>query len=265
MSDYPICNLIDSHAHLDMARFEPDQAEAIRRATQAGVSRIVNVGIDLSSSRKAIELARKHSAVMPAVGIHPQDTKDITKQDLIDLAKLAATPGVVAIGEIGLDFYRDYSPHPKQIEVLQHQLGLAARLKLPVIIHARQAEAAIQPLLKEWLAKYPASQPGVIHCFNGDLASARTYLGMGFYISLGVYIGYPSSKELGAVIQQLPLEKLLIETDSPFLPPQGLRGQRNEPAYVVEAAKELARIKGVSLMEVAKATTANAMKVFNLS
>jgi TatD DNase family protein len=265
MSDYPICNLIDSHAHLDMARFEADRAEAIRRAAQAGVNRIVNVGIDLPSSRQAIELARKHSEVIPAVGIHPQETKGITTQDVDDLAKLAVIPGVVAIGEIGLDFYRDYSPHPKQIEVLQQQLELAARLKLPIIIHCRQAEEAIQPLLEEWLAKYPVSRPGVIHCFNGDLASARTYLGMGFFIALGAYIGYPSSKDLREVIKQLPLEELLVETDSSFLPPQGLRGQRNEPAYVVEAAKELARIKGVSLMSIAKVTTENAMKLFNLS
>jgi TatD DNase family protein len=256
--------LIDSHAHLDTAQFDDDRSEAISRAVQAGVKRIVSVGTDISSSHRAVELAKKYPELAAAVGIHPQETADVTSEDIANLASLAGLPGIAAIGEIGLDFYRDYSPHPRQIEILRQQLELTSSLNLPVIIHSRQAETAIVPMLKEWLINNPTAQPGVIHCFNGDLPLAEIYLEMGFYISLGAYIGYPSSKALRQVVKGLPLEKILVETDSPFLPPQALRGQRNEPAYVVETARELAAIKGVSFEEIAAKTTENAGRLFRL-
>lgn len=257
--------LVDNHAHLDMPRFNADRDEVIGRAWMAGVTNIVSVGTDLASSRKATEIASQYPEVWAAVGIHPQEAKSITRGDIETLAELAHKPKVVTIGEIGLDFYRDYAPHEKQIEILKWQLGLATRLKLPVVVHCRQAEAELMPILSEWLNKNPTNNPGVIHCFSGTLATAQAYLKTGFYLGLGAYISYPSSKALREVVKQLPVDRLLLETDCPFLPPQSQRGQRNEPAYVVETAKELARIKEVGLEEVAEKTAENASGLFNIA
>jgi TatD DNase family protein len=258
--------LIDSHAHLDMPRFDADRDETIQRAAQAGVSSIINVGIDLASSQKAIELAQLYPAVLAAVGIHPQETNNIIEGDMANLADLTRKPKVVAIGEIGLDFYRDCAPHEQQIRVLKWQLSLAHEINLPIIIHCRQAEKEMVTTLTNWLANHgsTAKAPGVIHCFSGSLELAKIYLNLGFYISLGAYIDYPSSKSLRDVIKALPMDKLLIETDCPFLPPQSRRGERNEPAYVVETAKELGTIKKMSLQEVASSTGANATRLFGL-
>lgn len=258
--------LIDSHAHLDMSRFDADRDEVIRRATQAGVTSIINMGIDLASSQKAIELAKRYPIVSAAVGIHPQDSKSITQADIAKLGELLHDSAVVAIGEIGLDFYRDYAPHEQQIKALKWQLALADEANLPVIIHCRQAEKETTAILTDWQAKQASvpELPGVIHCFNGSLELANKYLDIGFYISLGAYIGYPSSKAFREVVKQLPLDRLLIETDCPFLPPQSHRGQRNEPAYVMETAKELAAIKGLPLETTAKHTSANAARLFGI-
>ncbi len=257
-------HLTDTHAHLDMARFEADRAEVIRRAQAAGVTRIVTVGIDLPSSRTAIVLAHQNQGLYPAVGIHPQETKETTAQDLAGLASLAEAPTVAAIGEIGLDYYHDYSPHEKQLEVLRYQLELAAQRKLPALLHCRAAEADFIPALTQWVASRHPARPGIIHCFSGNLAAAQTYLRLGFCLGLGGYLGYPSSKELREVAKQLPMDRLVLETDCPFLPPQGRRGQRNEPAYMVETAETLAQVKGLSVAEVARATTENAKRVFGI-
>jgi TatD DNase family protein len=258
--------LIDSHAHLDMSRFDADRDEVIQRASEAGVTSIINVGIDLASSKKTSDMAQRYPTVLAAVGIHPQEAKDISEKDINVLSKLSRKPRVVAIGEIGLNFYREYALHEKQIKVLQRQLSLARTVNLPVIIHCRQAEKEMVTLLTDWRARQnPTSRPpGVIHCFNSDLELANTYLKLGFYISLGAYIGYSSSKAFREVVKQLPMDRLLIETDSPFLPPQSHRGERNEPAYVVETAKELAAIKGLSFEVVAGTTSINAKRLFGI-
>ncbi len=257
-------HLTDTHAHLDMERFAADRAEVIQRAQAAGVSAIVTVGIDLASSRAAIVLAHKSKGLFPAVGIHPQETKEITAQDLAALASLAEAPTVVAIGEIGLDYYHDYSPHEKQLEVLRHQLALAAKRGLPALLHCRAAEQDFIPALEQWVASQHPARPGIIHCFSGSLANAQTYLRLGFCLGLGGYIGYPSSRELREVVKQLPMDRLVLETDCPFLPPQGRRGQRNEPAYMVETAETLAQVRGVSVAEVARVTTENAQRVLGI-
>jgi TatD DNase family protein len=255
--------LIDSHAHLDMSHYGNDRDETIRRSHLAGIVHIINAGIDLPSSLKAVELTQQYDFISAAVGIHPQESKDTGLDEIEQIVELARKSRVVAIGEIGLDFFRDYSPHAKQIEVFKWQLEIAVRLNLPVAIHCRQAEATLISTLEAWLNQSPSRQPGVIHCFSGNLETAQTYLSMGFYISLGAYIGYPSSKIFQKVVRQLPLERLLLETDCPFLPPQKHRGQRNEPGYVVETAKELARIKETTMEEVAQQTTNNARELFN--
>jgi TatD DNase family protein len=255
--------LIDSHAHLDMSHYGNDRDETIRRSHLAGIVHIINAGIDLPSSLKAVELTQQYDFISAAVGIHPQESKDTGSDEIEQIVELARKSRVAAIGEIGLDFFRDYSPHAKQIEVFKRQLEIAVMLKLPVVIHCRQAEAILISILEAWLCQFPSNHPGVIHCFSGNLETAQTYLSLGFYISLGAYIGYPSSKIFQKVVRQLPLDRLLLETDCPFLPPQSHRGQRNEPGYLIETAREMARIKDIRLEEVAQQTTKNARELFN--
>jgi len=253
--------MIDSHAHLDMPEFATDLSEVLERATNSGVSRILSIGIDTTSSLKALELATAHAIIIASAGIHPSNAKLFDSQALADIAQMTKHPEVVAVGEIGLDYYRDYAPREKQKEVFSRQLELAAALNLPVIIHCRQAEEDLLPLLSGG----GGTAGGVIHCFSGNRKTADKYLKMGLHLSLGCYITYPSSKELAEVVKELPLDRLLTETDCPFLPPQGKRGQRNEPSYVTTVVAEIARIKGISVAEVDRATSANAIRLFKLA
>ena len=257
--------LVDSHAHLYMPHFDEDRDEVIARALDSGVSTIVNVGIDLDSSVRAIELAGKHTGLVAAVGIHPHEAAGVGKADIARLAKLARRTKVVAVGEVGLDFYRNRSPREAQLSAFAWQLELAAELKLPVIIHCRQADGEVLRLLRSWAAtgNTPGGR-GVAHCFSGDSDTAYQYLDMGFFLSLGAYIGYPGRDHLHELIRGLPRDRLLLETDSPFLPPQSRRGQRNEPAYLVETAGVLADITGDSLREIARQTSENACRLFDL-
>jgi len=260
-------SIIDAHAHLDMRHFDSDRDDVIRRAREAGVGTIVNVGIDLKSSRRAISLAETYPEVVAAVGIHPNDTATVSREDIDNLAALARSPQVVAIGEIGLDFYRDHSPPERQQASLEWQLALAAERDLPVIIHCRQAEQELVPLLERWAAdrQCPAGRVlGIIHCFSGPVATADKYLAMGFMISLGAYIGYPSSRDMVEVIRYLPADSLLVETDCPFLPPKNRRGKRNEPSYLPQTVGVLAEIRRESPAAIAQTTTANARRLFRL-
>lgn len=260
-------NIIDTHAHLDMPEFNSDRDEVIRRAMDCGVTTIVTVGIDLQSSRQAIDLAGKYPGILAAVGIHPQESKGVKKKDVDELAEMALHPRVVAIGEMGLDFYRNYSPREAQPPVLQWELEVAQKTGLPIIVHCRQAQKEIQEVLATWCESYRLPEGkarGVIHCFNGDLKTAKLYIEMGFYISVGGYIGYPSAGELRNTIKRIPADKLVVETDCPFLPPQKYRGQRNEPVYTLITLGVLAEIKGVSEEEIADRTTQNAIRLFNI-
>lgn len=259
-------SIIDTHAHLNM-RFGEDQAEAISRAYDAGVTNIITVGTDLESSRKAVELSERYDGVYAAVGIHPHDVTAITMADIDTLGTIAMHPRVVAIGETGLDFYKDISPKDKQIVAFLWQLDLAVETGLPIIIHCRQAAEEMMGLLRSRLAAPSTIRPqyrGVIHCFNGDVATAKAYLDMGFHISLGGYIGYPKSTGLYEVIRSIPEDRLLVETDCPFLPPQNYRGQRNEPAYLTATVKALAEIRSEPYDDIAAATTQNAGRLFGL-
>jgi len=259
--------IIDTHAHLDMPQFDRDRAEVINRAHEAGVVAIVNVGTDLKSSEHAIKLAEVNPGVFAAVGFHPHEVASVSKADIRRLIDMARHKKVVAIGEIGLDYYRSHSPHEIQHKVLEWQLEVAAESNLPVVIHSRQAETDMVDTLKKWTASVKPRDDGirgVIHCFSGGIETARQYLDMGFHISLGGYIGYPTSRNSHATIRALPLDRLLIETDSPFLPPQSRRGQRNEPSYLPVTVTALAEIKGVSPETVARETAANARRVFHL-
>jgi len=261
-------SIVDTHAHLDMPSFSEDRADVITRAREAGVGTIISVGVDLSSSQRAIALAETYAEVVAAVGFHPHNVASVGEPDIAKLAELAKHPRVVAIGEIGLDFHRNYSPRAAQLRVFEWQLELAIKLDLPVVIHCRQAGGEMLPLLRDWTARHKGrgGQPrGVIHCFSGDFDTAQQYLDMGFFISLGAYIGYPASSKMYGVIRNIPQDRLVVETDSPFLPPQGRRGKRNEPAYLPQVLARLAKIRQVSPEVIAIETTRNARHLFRLS
>ncbi|MCX5826394.1 MAG: TatD family hydrolase [Deltaproteobacteria bacterium] len=252
--------LIDSHAHLEMREFDRDRDDVVRRATEGGVDYIVTVGTTPGECRKAVEIARAHPSVYAAVGIHPHDTKGIDDQTYVLLKKLALEEKVVAYGEIGLDFFRNLSPPETQTRCFEEQLDIATDLGLPVIIHDRDAHSQTVAILKGW----KGSTGGVIHCFSGDAAMAMTCLEMGFYISIAGPVTYAKSDRLWEVVRQVPLNRLLIETDAPYLTPLPHRGKRNEPAYVAFTAKKVAELKGLSVPEVGRATADNAIKLFGI-
>lgn len=260
-------SIVDTHAHLDMRAFDKDREEVIARAVQTGVGTIITVGIDLKSSNRAVELAERHTGVFAAVGFHPHDSASLKGEDTAALAEMAGHPRVVAIGEIGLDFYRNYSPREAQLQAMKQQLELAAGLELPVIIHCRHAEQEILDVLGEWLSCHRGARGqalGVIHCFNGTRDSVRRYLDMGFCLSVGAYIGYPRSAGIHDAIRDIPEDRLLVETDCPFLSPQIHRGKRNEPSYLPLTIEVLAAIRGGSPEQIAAKTTQNAQRLFGI-
>ncbi|MDP3879766.1 MAG: TatD family hydrolase [Dehalococcoidales bacterium] len=261
-------SIVDTHAHLDMDSFNEDRGQVIARALESGVSTIITVGINLDSSRKAIKLAESHREILATTaGFHPHEAGRVTEEDMAELSIIARHSRVVAIGEIGLDFYRNHATREEQIKVLKRQLEIATELDLPVIIHCRQAERDMLPLLRNWASsdrKHQGQTRGVIHCFNSDGDTARHYLDMGFFISLGGYISYPSARQMFNTIRGIPEDRLVVETDCPFLPPQSHRGQRNEPAYVLATVKTLADIREVTAERVARETTQNAHRLFRI-
>jgi TatD DNase family protein len=252
--------LIDSHAHLDFSQFKIDREQVIQRALDAGLTAIVNVGTDLASSEKSLALALRHPQIYAAVGIHPHDARTLTPQSLTRLAELAKEDKVVAIGEIGLDFYRDLSPRHLQREAFRRQIRLAIELDLPVVIHDRDAHAEVLDIMRQEEAHRVG---GVLHCFSGDLEMARQGLEMGFYIAFGGPITYGGEKKR-AIARHIPLNRILVETDCPFLTPVPFRGKRNEPAYVRYVVEKIAELRGVSFEKVAQATGENAVRVFGL-
>jgi len=260
--------MFDSHAHLDVVEFDQDRDSVIDRALKMGVATIIVVGTDLKSSKKVVRLAEDRPEIKAAAGIDPSSAPGVTKADIAELSEIAASPEVVAIGEIGLDYYHGSSLKEAQQQTLRWQLDLAVKQQLPVILHCRKAEEDLLPLLRQWTtdtSKYEERLSGVIHCFSGTTDTAREYLKMGFFISLGAYIGYPSSRRLAEVIRALPMEKILLETDCPYLPPQNHRGQRNEPAYLSLTVAALAEIRDVSMEVIARVTSENARNLFGIA
>jgi TatD DNase family protein len=260
--------LIDTHAHLDFDRFNADRPQVIDRARAAGVAAIVTIGTDLASSQAAVDLAGRYDDVYAAVGQHPHDAKRLDGTALAGLRELAGQPKVVAVGEIGLDFYRDLSPRDVQRRAFQAQLAWAARLGKPVVIHDRDAHDEVLAILRDWaagLAHSPlAGRLGVLHTFSGDRAMAEQAIELGFYLSISGPVTYHNARQLPEVVRALPLDRLLVETDCPFLAPHPHRGKRNEPAYVRLVAERIAEIKGLAPAEVAETTTANAVRLFGL-
>jgi TatD DNase family protein len=259
-------NLVDTHAHLDMREFAGDRDEVIARALAAGVTKIITVGTDIASSQQAIALTEKYPQLYAAVGVHPHDAGRVESSYLTRLAELAKQSRVVAIGETGLDFYRNYSPKEAQFSVLRGQLELAAELNLPIIIHARQAARETIEILSNWVnhRKDTSGKPrGVIHCFSEDAPTAQKYLELGFYISFPGFASYPQSRA-PAIAKTIPIDRILVETDCPFLTPQKHRGKRNEPSYVLLTAETLAKALGMPLEKFAEQTTENAQRLFTL-
>jgi TatD DNase family protein len=252
--------LIDSHAHLELSEFDDDRDGVIQRAKENGVAYIVTVGIDLEDSRKAVAIAKRYDAVYATVGVHPHDAKSVDETTFDSLKQLSASEKVVAYGEIGLDFFRNRSPREIQIQMFGEQLELAGELGLPVIIHDREAHREIMEMLGGWKDR----SGGVIHCFSGDYDMARKCLDMGFYISIPGTITYRTSETLRDVVRKIPIDRILVETDCPFLSPEPKRGRRNEPANVVYTARRIAEITGLPFEDVARITSENARNVFGI-
>jgi TatD DNase family protein len=254
--------LIDSHCHLDFPQFDADRDEVLTRSAAAGVTALINPGADLESSRRAVALAERHAAIYATVGIHPHDATTLDGSALAELRQLAAHPKVVAIGEIGLDYYRDLSPRDRQRAAFEAQLDLAAELNLPVIVHQREAAADVLAALRAWAA---GGHPGcVLHAFAGEGAVADEAVAQGFYLGIGGPLTYRNARRLPEIVPHLPLERLLLETDAPYLPPHPYRGQRNEPAYLALVAHRLAELRALPLETVASQVTENTRQAFRL-
>jgi TatD DNase family protein len=259
--------LIDSHAHIDLATFDRDREQVFARARQGGVRAIINVGLDLESSRASLDLAKQYDDVFSTVGFHPHDASKMRDDDLKALAELAQDDRVVAVGEIGLDLYRNLSSRRSQEEAFKKQLDLAVELGLPVVVHCRQAHKEVYKILSRWVRSTLSAgrlRRGVIHCFSGDVELAQKYIDIGFCISLAGSVTYPSAGELVQVAREIPLDRLLLETDAPFLAPQAYRGKRNEPAYVALIAEKVAQVREVPREVVAAAAAKNTISLFKL-
>jgi TatD DNase family protein len=253
--------LIDTHAHVQMQQFASDHERVIQAAFADGVERIIVPGIDVETSRAAIALAAAHlGRLFAATGTHPHDATTLTPEALEAERALAREPGVVAIGEIGLDFYRDLSPRDVQHAALVAQFGLARELDLPIILHNRESHAEMVAALRE----HGAGLRGVFHCFIGDKAMARDALDLGFYLSFAGPVTFPRNVELAEVAAWVPLERILVETDSPYLAPQSFRGKRNEPRHVAITARHIAELRRMPFEDLADATWRNATTLFRL-
>ena len=291
MSPQP--KLFDTHAHLHDPWIGDDLPEVMARASEAGVDRIVTIGCSLEDSRNAIAVAEQYDNVWATLGVHPHDAKDWDDATADHFRRMAESPQVVAVGEIGLDFYRNLSPRPDQYRAFEAQLALADELELPVVIHSRDAHEDTYNILQQWVGSlsppapqgktsrpHSASPPaargemsrrdrggppiGVIHCFSGDADLAHRYHNLGFQISFAGPVTYPKNEALREAAKSLPPEAIVIETDAPYLSPQPQRGKRNEPANIQHTANQIAEVRSESLNAITNQTTLNAVRLFGL-
>lgn len=252
----------DSHAHYDDKKFNKDRKEVIEGLKAAGVDYVVNVGADVETSAKSIELAEKYDFIYASVGVHPHDVKELEEEDIEKLYGMASNDKVVALGEIGLDYYYDNSPRELQKEWFIEQIELAKELELPVIIHSRDADQDTYEIVTDYDANMFG---GVIHCYSGSAEMAKRYVEKGWYIGIGGVVTFKNAKKTVEVIEQIDLEHILIETDCPYLSPEPNRGQRNESKNLQYVAEKIAEIKGITVEEVARITTENAKKLYGIS
>jgi TatD DNase family protein len=256
--------IVDSHAHLEFPQFDEDRSAMLDRAQAAGVMKLLAIGSGTGPDRlnAAIPFAEEHEWIYATVGIHPHEAREASEEHFAKLEEIAKHGKVIGWGEIGLDYYYDHSPREVQQRVFERQLSQARRAKLPIIIHCRDAWADCLAIIeRDWRS---SGLGGILHCFTGSMAEAKRALDMGFLISFAGNVTYPKMQHLRDVARELPLDRILTETDSPFLPPQGHRGKRNEPAYVVEVAKALANVRDLPDEEVADVTTRNFLRFFGL-
>jgi TatD DNase family protein len=252
--------LIDTHAHLQWPAFDQDREKVIERAFAAGLSTIVSVGYDLNASREAVQIANDHENIYAVVGIHPHNAKTMTASMLNSIRELAQNTKVVAIGEIGLDYYRDLSPRAQQKEAFEQQILLAKELDLPIVVHDREAHNDVLEVIR----RFGRNVNGVLHCFSGDLKMAEEVIDLGYSISIAGPVTFPSARGLQQVVQRVPEGSIVLETDCPFLAPQSKRGERNEPMYVLETATKVAELRGMQLDELVGLTSQNAKRRFEI-
>lgn len=248
----------DSHAHYDDERFDEDRSQLLELLPQQGVEYVVHAGANIESSKRGIDLAGEYDYIYTSVGVHPHDAEQLREDDLEVLRSLAMQPKVVAIGEIGLDYYYDFSPREVQRVWFHKQLELAKELKLPVIIHSRDACQETFDILKE------SGLTGVIHCFSGSKELAKEYVKRGFYIGIGGALTFKNARKTVEVVEAIPLTSILIETDAPYLTPVPHRGKRNDSTYLKYVVEKIAEIKGCTVEEVATITMDNAKKLFDI-
>ncbi len=251
---------VDTHAHLQWASFDNDREYVLAKAKEKSVTRIVNIGFDVPGSLKGVELAGKHEELYATVGIHPHNASRVNMKTLDTLRELSADPKVVAIGEIGLDYYRNLSPKDAQKQAFETQLALAQELKLPVIIHDREAHDDII----QTLSKFNGKIKGVMHCFSGSKQMAQQCIDLGFLISFAGPVTYPKAYELQEIAKWIDLKNVLLETDCPWLAPQEMRGKRNEPSFLPIIAQKIANLKRISVEGLAEITTKNAKEILKL-
>lgn len=254
--------LFDTHCHIDEERFDQDRDQVLLRMREAGVGYCVCVGSDMETSRRSMAFAQSAPSIYAAVGVHPHEAKFFKPEDIQTLRGWFSSPKVVALGEIGLDYYYDHSPRDTQKEVCAAQIALGYEVQMPVIFHVRDAHGDMLDLLRARGGKLPR---GILHCFSGSWETAKEYLRMGFYISLAGPVTFKKAPIQWEVAQKVPLDRLLVETDSPYLSPEPMRGRRNEPAFVRHVAEKVAALRGISLQEVATATTQNAREIYGLA
>lgn len=254
--------LVDTHTHLNDAKFAGEEQAAIERANLAGVTKIINMGDTMASSTKAVNLARQYDGVFAGVGIHPEEAYEMTQRDDDVLAAFANEPKVVAIGEIGLDYYweKDEAKRLLQQRIFIRQLDLARNLHLPVCVHDREAHGDTMAILK----KEGQGISGVMHCFSGSMEMAQDLLKMGWYIGVDGPLTFKNAAKLPAIVKSFPLKRILLETDAPYMAPVPMRGKRNEPAFIRYIGEKVAEIKGITLSEVAKQTSENAMELYGV-
>lgn len=262
--------LTDTHCHLNFNLFDDDLPEVIQRAIENGIERILVPGINLETSQQAVQLSERYPIVFAAVGVHPNDANGWNASMLAGIEALASHPKVVAIGEIGLDFYRDRTPPQVQTQALLDQLALARAINKPVILHSRQSLSSLLPLVTDWQSNLKnellKTYPGVFHSFEGTLDEA-TIIGQHFFFKIGIGgpVTYKNAAEKQSLAKRTPLDLILLETDAPFLSPHPYRGQRNEPARILEIAKKIAELRGMPVSELASATSQNAEQLFGWS
>jgi TatD DNase family protein len=258
--------LVDTHVHLDFDAYDADRDSVLSRAQAVGITRFIIPGVDEETSRNAVRLSAEYPGVVyAAVGWHPNSTADFTPDNLALVHELSSNPGIVAIGEIGLDYHWDKSPKAKQTEAFEAQLALAAELGLPVIIHNRESSADLIPILERWAASLRGdlkTRPGVLHSVSAPFDLAMRAIEAGFYVGFTGPITYKNADDTRKLAAAVPLDRIMVETDGPYLTPAPYRGQRNEPAYIPYIVERLATARGISEPEIELATTANAERLF---